>query len=126
MLVTGLRPSQALISLCGCIQGTVSNQTETSDGRDLSSQLKLAWLQTAAKGSTLWDDTVSLSLHPPDEKTEALAAECRGELGTQAAGGSPRPVPVTDIPCDSWVLDAQSQVSTHRGSISSRISCNLF
>lgn len=50
----------------------------------------------AAKGSILQDDTVSLSLHSPDGKTEALAAECRGELGMQAAGESLRPVPVTN------------------------------
>ena len=58
------------------------------------SGLEPMWPQTTAKGSTVSDVTASLFLHPPDGKTEAPAAECRGDLRTQAAGSSPWPVPM--------------------------------
>lgn len=75
------------------------------------------WSQTTAKGSTLSDVTAGLLLHPPDGKTEAPAAERRADLGTWAAGCSPRPVlvavPHGPDPLDSQVSNAQRQASTH-------------
>lgn len=95
MLVTVLGPSQALLDAPAWVQTEDSDQTRLM--RSLShlpnvdmSGLELTWLQTAGKValSQMSQPVCSFLI-------ETSATECRGELGMQAAGGSPWPVLIT-------------------------------